>query len=363
MHHENVRHDSIEPHPEKVVAERGPRSGQMITISIDSTGLGPALGGCRIKSYPSWQHGLADAVRLSSAMTDKAALAGLAHGGGKTVVTVDDSFARDRSHDTRADLLADIGDLVEGLHGDYVTGPDIGSGPADMVAIGERTSHVLCRPESAGGSGDSSGPTALGVNVSIDAVCRHLWPDRDLSTLRFAVHGLGHVGALVASRLAGAGVRLTVTDVDASKRQLANDWGATWIPAEEAMGADVDVVVPCAVGGILRTDNVPDLQCAAVVGAANNQLDHDTTADLLHKRGIIWAPDPVVSGGGIISSVSREREGATPEQADARVRGIGRRLAQILSASASAGTTPLYEARQLTRHLLDELPTRPRPRP
>jgi leucine dehydrogenase len=97
------------------------------------------------------------------------------------------------------DLLADIGDLVESFRGDYITGPDIGSGPEDMAVIRERTAHVLCRPEFLGGSGDSSGPTAVGVNVSIDAVCEHVWPGRDLSDLRFAVHGLGHVGALVAA--------------------------------------------------------------------------------------------------------------------------------------------------------------------
>jgi glutamate dehydrogenase/leucine dehydrogenase len=333
--------------PEQVVTERGARSGQMITVSIDSTRLGPALGGCRIARYRSWRDGRADAVRLSAAMTEKAALAGLRYGGGKTVVALDDSFVPDGP--ARDDLLADVGDLVERFAGAYVTGPDVGTGPDDMVVIGERTAHVLCRPESAGGSGDSSVPTAVGVDASIDAVRAHLWPERRLGDLRFAVHGLGHVGARVAARLAAAGAHLVVSDADASRREAAATWGATWVAPDEAVVADVDVLVPCAVGGILTPAVVGDLLATAIVGAANNQLDGDGTADLLHGRGILWCPDTVVGAGGIVSAVARERDGLTAAAATARVREIGARLGDILSAAAVDGTALSTEARRRAR--------------
>lgn len=335
--------------PEQVVTRRGRHSGQMITASIHSTRLGPALGGCRIQAYPSWQDGCADAVRLSAAMTEKATLAGLGYGGGKTVVSLDGAFRGPLTGAARAAVLADVGDLVEGFGGAYVTGPDVGSGPADMAVIGERTAHVLCRPEELGGSGDSSRPTALGVAAAIDAVRDHLWPGRDLSDLRFAVHGLGHVGTLVASRLAAAGARLVVSDVDETRRAAATSWDAEWVSPDEAITADVDVVVPCAIGGILTSNTVASLRAAAVVGAANNQIDRTGTADLLHARGIVWCPDTVVSAGGIIAAVARERDGLTAAAADARVRAIGPRLAGILAASAAAGTAPLHEARRLAQ--------------
>jgi leucine dehydrogenase len=338
--------------PERVLTQQGKRSGQMITVSIHSTRLGPALGGCRITSYRSWQDGCNDAVRLSAAMTEKAALAGLHHGGGKTVVALDEHFVRRRSAADRADLLADIGDVVESFGGSYVTGPDIGSGPEDMTRIGERTAHVLCRPEPAGGSGDSSGPTALGVTTSIEAVCSHVWPGRDLSGLRFGVHGLGHVGAQVAAYLATRGARLVVSDVDGSRRALADSWGATWATPDEVLVADVDVLVPCAVGGILTAQLVGDIRAEVIVGAANNQLDRDSTADVLHEHGIIWCPDVVVSAGGIIGAVGRERDGLSADAAATRVRGIGQRLTRILDAAAAAGTTPLHEARRIVHSLL-----------
>ena len=309
----------------------------MIIVSVDSTRLGPAIGGCRIKTYPGWRDGLADAVRLSAAMTEKAALAGLAYGGGKTVVALDAPI----TGADRPRLLADVADLVESFGGSYITGPDVGSSPEDMAVIRRTTEHALCSPQSAGG-GDSSVPTAAGVLASIEAVRAHRFPGRSLPSLSFAVLGLGHVGALVAADLAAAGARVTVTDIDHARRTPAY----RWIEPAEALFADVDVVVPAAVGGILRPDTVPGLRCGAIVGPANNQLDDDATAELLHARGICWAPDTVVSAGGIISAVARELEGAAPAEADRRVREIGVRLLEILSAAARRNTSPLREARR-----------------
>lgn len=313
-------------------------------ISVDSTRLGPALGGCRIKAYPRWQDGLNDVLRLSVAMTEKAALAGLAHGGGKTVVALTEGSSADWTGARRGELLADIGDLVEDLGGRYWTGPDIGTGPADMAEIHRRTQRVFCRPEAEGGSGDSSGPTALGVQSSIRAVVEHRWPGRELSTLSFAVIGLGHVGSLVGAWLAENGSRLTVSDVNPALKTLARQWGADWATPEQALAADVDVLVPCATGGILTAASTASLNCAVIVGAANNQLDHPATAERLCEHGVLWAPDSVVSAGGIIAAVARELHGATAAEAEQQVRGIGGRLTTTLEDARARQITPLAAA-------------------
>ncbi len=342
--------------PEAVRIERGTRSGQMIIVSVDSTRLGPALGGCRIKAYPTWRDGLTDALRLSAAMTQKAALAGLANGGGKTVVALDASTANNFTGVRRPELLADVGDLVESFGGKYLTGPDLGTSPEDMEVMGRSTAHVLCRPEAVGGSGDSSGPTALGVLASIEAVRQHLFPHRALRSLSFAILGLGHVGTLIGARLAARGARLTVTDTDPARRGTARSWGATWLEPAEALFAEVDIVVPAAVGGILRPETVAGLRCAAIVGAANNQLDADSTAELLHSRGICWAPDTVVSAGGIVAAVARELRHASVAVANRQVRDIGHRLGELLATAASRNTTPLYEAQRRVATLLTAAP-------
>jgi hypothetical protein len=155
--------------PSALRIERGARTGEPVIISLDSTEPGPALGGCRVKPYPSWRDGLDDALRLSAAMTAKAALADMPYGGGKTVVALSPDTAPHYSGARRAALLADIGEVVESFGGRYITGPDVGTSPADMEVIGQHTRHVLCRPVGAGGSGDSSPPTAAGVLACIAA--------------------------------------------------------------------------------------------------------------------------------------------------------------------------------------------------
>lgn len=330
---------------EQVVIRRGTRSGLPIIVAVHSTALGQAIGGCRLAHYPHWRDGLTDALRLSAAMSDKCALAGLPNGGGKTVVALPPGAAPDGS--TRRAVLHDVGDVIAGLAGAYATGPDMGTGPDDMVTIAERTPHVFCRPVDAGGSGDSSLHTAVGVFAALRALCVERFGSAHLSALSFAVLGLGRVGSHLLRMLADTGATLVAGDVDDSRRALADAAGATWVSPEGCRTADVDVLVPSALGGLLSADSVPTLRCAAIAGPANNQLDTPATADLLHRRGILWAPDIVVSAGGIIHATAVELHGETSEQAGVRVRGIGDTLAGILRTARATGSTPAEAARRL----------------
>ncbi|WP_433062177.1 Glu/Leu/Phe/Val dehydrogenase dimerization domain-containing protein [Dactylosporangium sp. CS-033363] len=304
---------------ERIAIRRGPRSGLPIIVAVHSTALGPALGGCRIKEYARWEDGLADAQRLAAAMTAKCAVAGLDHGGGKTVVA---GVVSDRTA-----VLHDVGDLVEEFGGAYSTGPDVGTGPADMDVIAERTRHVF--------RGDSSPATATGVLAAL----------RVVGGESYAVIGLGHVGADVAGRLLEAGYRVLVTDVDAGKRELFPD--AEWVAPGAILDAEVDVLVPAALGGLLTPATVPRLRCRAIAGPANNQLDTPATADLLHERGVIWAPDHVVSAGGVVYATETDLHGASPAAATVRVEKIGETLQAILDRAAGEGTTPLVAAEAL----------------
>jgi leucine dehydrogenase len=328
---------------EEVRIRRGPRSGVPIVVAVHSTKLGQALGGCRLAAYPHWTDGLNDALRLSAAMTDKCAVAGLPNGGGKTVACLPAADV------VRRDVLHDVGDVIESFGGSYATGPDVGTGPEDMVTIAERTPHVFCRPSEAGGSGDSSGHTADGVLAALKAVCEAVFGSSDLAGRSFAVIGLGRVGGRLLRDLAAADAELVATDVDPGKREAAESLGAVWAEPSKALRAEVDVVVPAALGGILTPDTVPLLRCVAIAGPANNQLDDSGTAELLHARGILWAPDYVVSAGGVIYATAVELHGESPQQATARVLGIGDTLGQILEDAATGGTTPASAARRLAR--------------
>jgi glutamate dehydrogenase/leucine dehydrogenase len=326
---------------EELHVRTGQRTGLPIVIAVHSTALGQALGGCRLWTYDDWRDGVEDALRLSEAMTAKNALAGLANGGGKTVVPLPPGTVLDT--ETRHALLHDVGDAIEALGGRYGTGPDVGTGADDMVVIGERTSHVFCRPASAGGSGSSSPGTATGVISALRATVAQLDGSPELGGHTFAVVGLGSVGSDVARRLAAAGARLVVSDVRAEARAVATELGASWVAPEQALTAEVDVLIPAALGGVLTSALVPRLRCRAIVGPANNQLATPEVAGLLHDRGILWAPDYVASAGGIVHAVAVELYREPEAVVNARIERIGDTLTEIYAADSG----PARAAEQL----------------
>ncbi|TDD11879.1 Glu/Leu/Phe/Val dehydrogenase [Nonomuraea deserti] len=331
---------------EHVVVRSGGRSGLPVIIAVHSTKLGQAVGGCRVWRYADWRDGLADALRLSAAMTAKCAVAGLANGGGKTVVALPADAELDAA--TRRMVLHDVADAITSLSGTYATGPDVGTTPEDMAVIGERTPHVFCRPERHGGGG-SSAATALGTLAALRAVRRRLHGTAAFRGARLAVVGLGSVGMRLARLLAAEGAELVVADIDPAKRHESDTLGATWVSPEEALTADVDIVVPAALGGVLTADVVPDLRCAAIAGPANNQLAAEDVAGLLHRRGIAWVPDHVVSAGGVINTLAVELHHESADEARKRVEAIEHTVSDLLHTAELQRVTPAQAATELAR--------------
>ncbi len=313
-------------------------------VAVHSTARGPALGGCRMWTYSDARAAMRDVLRLSRAMTYKAAVAGLPMGGGKGVIMLRPEEAV-LSPERRNAVLLDFGDTVESLGGAYQTAEDVGTSEPDMDVIAERTANVTGLAESKGGSGDPSPWTAIGCEVALRVTAERAFGTDDLAGRRVAVIGLGSVGGRLAELLHEGGAELVVADVDQSKRALADRLGATWTDPLSALTAEVDIVAPCALGGVLNDDTVPRLRCRAIAGAANNQLASDDLDAALAERGILWAPDFVCNAGGIINiSVELEPEGYARERADARVRAVGDTLHTIFDGAASTGTTPLRAA-------------------
>ena len=346
----------MERHPvtlehEQLLVRRGRRSGLYCTVAVHSTVRGPALGGCRMWRYDDSASAVADALRLARAMTYKAAVAGLPLGGGKGVIMLRDGAPRGHA---RRDVLLDFGETVDALAGAYITAEDVGTSSRDMTVIARATRHVSGLARSRGGSGDPSPFTALGVQAALLASCERVFGDTSLKGRSVAVVGLGHVGLRLARLLGRRGATLLVADIDERKRAEAVRLGARWAAPDRALGAEVDVLAPCALGGVLNDETVPRLQAPVIAGAANNQLADDSIADRLAQRGILWAPDFVANAGGIINiSVELRPEGYDPALARRRVQGIGDTLRAIYDAAAG-GMTPLTAAMELARRRLAE---------
>lgn len=330
---------------EQLVVRRGHRSGATVVVAVHSTVLGPALGGARLWAYASSELAIEDALRLAEGMTLKAAAAGLELGGGKGVIC---SPSADAALDPqrRREMLMDFGDLVESLRGRYITAEDVGTGPADMVTIAERTQHVTGLPPERGGSGDPSPFTALGVEAAIRACAAHRYGTRDLGGLHVVIVGLGHVGERLARLLAAAGARLTVADIDAGKRAVAEELGVAWTEPDAALAASCEVLAPCALGGAIDRAALAGLGAEIICGAANNQLAEESLAEELAAAGVLYAPDFIANAGGL-ANVYAEHRGLEPEWVREHALGIEATMTRVLETSERLGVTPEAAALEL----------------
>ncbi len=289
--------DHLEHHDYgEVHFKRDAASGLRAIVAVHDTRLGPALGGCRFIHYDTEEEALIDALRLARGMTYKAALAGIAHGGGKAVLV------RPRGQFDRAALFRAFGRFVDDLGGHYITAEDSGTGIEDMEIVRSVTKHVTGVKPERGGSGDPSPFTALGVRRGIEACVKLVLGKDDLSGVRVAVQGIGHVGYHLCRELAALGAELVVADIDPLKAERAErEFGARVVPLDDIYAVECDVFAPCALGSALNDATIPRLRCRIVAGAANNQLAEPRHGGDLMQRGILYAPDYAINAGGLIN--------------------------------------------------------------
>lgn len=335
---------SVFSHPEfdthEIVAfHHDRRSGLKAIIAVHDTRLGPGLGGCRMFPYASDAEALTDVLRLSRGMTYKAALAGLAQGGGKSVIL------GDPRQDKTPEMMRAMGRFVETLGGRYVVAEDSGTQVQDIRLMAEYTRHVGglsdATATAAGRTGDPSPATALGVFYGLQAAVRHRLGRDQLGGLRVAIQGVGNVGFRLAQLLHAAGARLWITDAYApSVERCVQAFGATPVGMNEIYGLDVDVFSPCALGAILNDRTIPLLQAPVIAGAANNQLAERRHDYLLLERGVLYAPDYVINAGGIIDIYYEGQYGVQYggrpyrwETVDAHLRRIGSTLSRLFERS------------------------------
>ncbi|MGY1801823.1 Glu/Leu/Phe/Val dehydrogenase [Blastococcus sp. SYSU D00922] len=328
---------------EQVVLCSDAESGLKAVIAIHSTALGPALGGTRFYPYASEEAAIADALRLSAAMSYKNSLAGLDLGGGKAVIIGDP-----RTDKTEA-LLRAYGRFVEALGGRYLTACDVGTYNADLDVVARETRFAHGRSEALGGCGDSSVLTAYGVFLGMQAAAQHCWGTRSLSGRTVAVAGAGKVGSHLIGHLVEDGADVVVTDVDpaAVERVQARHPQVKAVPDTATLiRTEHDVYSPNALGGALDEETVAVLPSRIVCGGANNQLATPAVAEQLRGRGILYAPDYLVNAGGVIQ-VEDERHGFSFARAQAKATGIFDVALRVFAAADEEGVSPAVAADRL----------------
>lgn len=314
---------------EEVAFFADPKSGLRAIIAIHSTALGPSCGGTRMYAYPNSDAALTDVLRLSRGMSYKNAIADLPLGGGKAVIIGDP--ATDKSEG----LFLAHAEAINSLGGRYVTAMDVGVLPPDMPIMARRTKHIAGY-DIPGKTGGNSGPlTALGVFVGLKAAVKHRLGADSTKGLTVAIQGLGKVGMDLAQRLHAEGARLVVSDVNEDALKKAVDMlGARAVAPDEIVTTECDVLSPNALGAILNDTTIPKLHARVIGGAANNQLERDMHGAKLKERGILYAPDYVINGGGIIR-VAGQIENWSDAEIERRVLSIALTLSRIFQRAAA----------------------------
>lgn len=324
-------------------------SGTWIFISLDDDRLGRMTGGTRMRIYDDPADGLLDSMRLARGMTSKWAALGMPFGGAKAVLAIDHPLEGDE----RRGLLERYGRLIESLRGLFSTGEDLGTTPEDFAVIGRRTRFIHGFDPVTGEKVDPGPFTARGVFAGMRAAAEEVFGD-GLATRRVLVQGVGHVGRRLAEMLEREGAAVLLCDIDEElARRVADELGCEAVPADRVYQTPCDVYSPCAVGGTLNELTIPQLSCRLVAGSANNQLASDDDADRLLERGIVYAPDFVINGGGamafgLLASGETDREAVL-----ARTDDVGRTVGELLREAAERGESPLDTANRRVRRVLE----------
>ena len=314
---------------EKVLFVNNEKANLKAIIAVHNTNLGPAIGGCRLFPYATYDDALFDVLRLSRGMSHKNAIAGLAHGGGKSIIIADPSEKTEIMFEAFAEA-------VNNLEGTYITAEDVNTTCDDALVMLRKTKYLCGLPQN---SGDPSPFTARGVWQGIKATAKVVLGADSLDGLTIAVQGLGKVGFELCRLLHESGAKLIVANRSnkAVADRVAAEFGAKIVTTDEIISQKCDIFSPNAMGAILNPKTIPLLDCKAVAGGANNQILDDESGLALKARGIFYAPDFVINGGGVINAAAEVDGPYNKEAVLKKVDNIYNSIEQILTESKSTG--------------------------
>jgi glutamate dehydrogenase/leucine dehydrogenase len=341
--------------PDKIVHIHDPATGLKAIVAIDNIACGPAIGGVRMAVDVSAE----EAFRLARAMTFKNAAAGLAHGGGKSVIFADPRMpSADKERLIRV-FARGIRDLV-----DYIPGPDMGTDERCMGWIKDEIGRAVGLPPEIGGIPlDEIGATGLGVAVAVEVAARHC--KLALQGARVAIQGYGAVGRHAARFLAAKGAVLvaaadsqaTVADpngldlerldtVKAAGKGLDAYPAAKKLDRDAVIGVDCDIWIPAARPDVIRADNVDRLKARLIVQGANIPVTPEAER-CLHQKGVLNVPDFIANAGGVICAAT-EYHGGTKAAAFAAIEEkIRSNTEAVLAEAEMTGVLPRTAAEAL----------------
>ena len=204
------------------------------------------------------------------------------------------------------------------------------------------------------GSGDPSPMTAYGVMKGIEASVKHRLGKNNLLGTTVAIQGIGAVGRHLAHLLFNKGCKIYVADINEDNVKTAvRRCNATVVPHDEIHKVECDVFAPCALGGIINDETVGELNCRIVAGSANNQLLDQRHGVMLHRNGILYAPDYVINAGGLANIYCEVSGVYSEERARELTLKISESLINIYEKAAISGRSTNIVADEMAREIIN----------
>ncbi|HEX9856907.1 MAG TPA: Glu/Leu/Phe/Val dehydrogenase, partial [Paracoccaceae bacterium] len=293
--------------PEKLLEITEHKTGLRAIVIVDNTAAGPAIGGCRMAPDVT----AAECFRLARAMTLKNALAGIPHGGGKSVIVGDPKMPRAAKESLIRAFARAIAEI-----GCYIPGPDMGTDEVAMAWVHDEIGRAIGLPREIGGIPlDEIGATGRGVAAAARAAEQAT--GIAIKGARVSVQGYGAVGRWAARGLAGLGAVLVAAsdsrggvidpaglDLDrldalkAAGQSVADYPGAKRTGPEQVITADCDILVPAARPDAIHDGNAGAIRARLILEGANIPATPAAEA-LLHARGVVVVPDIIANAGGV----------------------------------------------------------------
>ena len=242
-----------------------------------------------------------DGLNLGRGMSFKNVAGNLAFGGCKTTVQMEELDL------SNLEIMGFLGFAIDNCR--TMTGPDMNF-PTEMADVENANFSMNYTSGPNSPLGETGKPTAYGVYVTMKQAVRFKEGTDSLDGKTITLIGLGAVGWYLGEYLLQENVKLYIADLNQETAQKFIDENPgkdiEIVSLDEALYMDVDIVSPCAIGGILYDDNIPKLRCKMIWGSANNQLrassqeEEIRIAKLLAERDILFQTEWWHNTAGVI---------------------------------------------------------------
>ena len=184
------------------------------------------------------------------------------------------------------------------------------------------------------------------------ACAQAIWGTDSLSGRTISMQGFGSTAQALANQILNAedNVHLIICDIDKTAIEKARSLDAEIVDKDEIYAVKSDIFAPCALGGILNSGTIPQINASIICGSANNQLLDERSSTEMSERNILYAPDFIVNAGGIINISCEVGRPYNESDAYKKTKRIYDTIGQVILEAKQNGCTTSVAANRIAKN-------------